>query len=104
MYMPLPSAWSAITGRSGAAIAAPAAAGRPKPIAPPVSAMYVWRGGAGRGPTVKGPPRRAGERHVRVAGGLGRGLDVERAHREALVDDNRPFGLAGGDRLRDRQV
>ena len=42
--MPLPSACSAMTGRSGAAIAAPVAAAMPKPIAPPVSARYVWRG------------------------------------------------------------
>jgi hypothetical protein len=36
VYRPLPSAWNAITRRSGHASAAPSALGRPWPIAPPV--------------------------------------------------------------------
>jgi len=37
VYIALPSASSAMTGRCGQAMAAPAASGRPWPIAPPVS-------------------------------------------------------------------
>jgi hypothetical protein len=33
-----------MTLRSGQAIAAPAASGRPIPIDPPVTPSYVWRG------------------------------------------------------------
>ena len=47
VYMALPSASSASTGRSGQAIAAPAASGRPWPIAPPVSVSQSC-GGAPR--------------------------------------------------------
>src|SRR5260370_2409671 len=43
-YMPVPSAWNAITRRSGHATAAPVAHGSPCPIAPPVNARYVCAG------------------------------------------------------------
>src|SRR4051794_21299184 len=44
VYIALPSASRHQTGRSGQAIAAPVAAGRPYPIAPPVSVSQSWRG------------------------------------------------------------
>ena len=55
VYMALPSACSASTGRSGQATAAPVAVGGPCPIAPPVSASRVWRGAPGEAAQY-GPP------------------------------------------------
>ena len=51
VYMALPSDSSAMTGRSGQAMAAPAASGRPCPMAPPVRVSQSC-GGA---PPVAGP-------------------------------------------------
>ena len=42
VYMPLPSASSAITLRSGQATAAPVANGSPIPMAPPVRSNHSW--------------------------------------------------------------
>ena len=50
VYIAVPSPISASTGRSGQAMAAPTALGRPWPMAPPVSVMRSWRGA----PAVKG--------------------------------------------------
>src|SRR5690349_15777832 len=73
VYRPLPSACSAITGRSGAAMAAPTATGIPCPIAPPTWAEH-------------GVPR--GRRGLReIAQGRGR----------ALVDDDGPVRESGRD-------
>jgi hypothetical protein len=44
VYIDVPSPISASTGRSGQAMAAPTALGRPWPMAPPVSVMRSWRG------------------------------------------------------------
>ena len=78
VYIAEPSPWSARTGRSGHATAAPTATGRPWPMAPPVRVSTSWRGA---------PAVCAGERHAR---GLG------------LVGDDRALGQDGPDRLADR--
>ena len=44
VYMAVPSPIRAMTGRSGQAMAAPTAFGRPWPMAPPVSVSRSWRG------------------------------------------------------------
>jgi len=92
VYRLLPSASMAITGRSGAATAAPTATGRPWPIDPPVSASSVCRG-APASALGRANPEVAGAGTVHVAGDREAFLRSVSQSRDGLADH--PFLLLG---------
>jgi hypothetical protein len=68
VYMALPSASSANTGRSGRAIAAPVASGRPWPMAPPVRLSQSCGGAPAVAPASQSPEVLASSQTIAPSG------------------------------------